>query len=159
MSSIVHHYTIRALQQWIRTKPLFIICYGDIVPRLCFVGFVGSACGYGTCCRTYRSSGARVWKSHRTHRSCGHGYGSLTELTHVLGRYVYKCCTRTPVILWHGRTELTKLPGTGINVQNSRSSGHGCECRTELADFPVRVIPGKIPRVWFCTYPTEHNVE
>ena len=30
--------------------------------------------------------------------------------------------------------------------------------RTELQEAPVRVILGKIPRVWFCTYPSEHNV-
>ena len=40
-----------------------------------------------------------------------------------------------------------------------RSSGHGSERRTEVTEFLVRVIPGKIPRVWFCTYPIKNTLE
>ena len=69
----------------------------------------------------------RVWESYRTSRSFGHGYGSVTEPTEVpgiVGRAyityrssgrVQKVCTRTRV-LWHGRTSLAEVPGTGMNV-------------------------------------------
>ena len=72
----------------------------------------------------------RVWKSYRTHRSSGYGYGSLTELTeypgmytnvipvpvHVLApRYFYK---GIPVarVLCHGRNDLTEVAGMCMNA-------------------------------------------
>ena len=87
----------------------------------------------------------RVWKSYRTHSSFGYGYGILTELTDVPGRYTNVVLVPVPApgyfykgipvpwILCHGRTELTEVPGTGKNVVQS------------LHKFRVRVIP----RVWF----------
>ena len=66
-----------------------------------------------------------------------------------------RCCTRTrtrtrvflqglpvPRVLCHGRTELTQVPGTGMNVVQN------------LQQFRARVTL----RVWFCAYPTEHNI-
>ena len=35
----------------------------------------------------------RAWKSYRTHRSSGYGYGRISELTEVPGRYTNECCT------------------------------------------------------------------
>ena len=93
--------------------------------------------------------------SYRTHRSSGYGYESLTELElpevpgiimarayrtsrKVPGRH--KNAAPVPRVLWHGRADLTEVPGTGMNVvQNSqklfvrvwmlyrthRSSGYG----------------------------------
>ena len=82
----------------------------------------------------------------------GHGYGSLTEPTEVPGRYTnvvpvpvpatgyfYKGIP-VPRVLYHKRTELNEVPGTGTNVVQN------------LQKFRVRVIP----RVWFCAYPKEH---
>ena len=43
----------------------------------------------------------------------------------------------------HGRTELTENPGTGMKVVQ------------KLQKFRY---PGILPRVWFCTYPAEHNL-
>ena len=40
----------------------------------------------------------------------GYGYGSLTELTEVPGRYAN--VVPVPRVLWHGRTGLTEVPGT-----------------------------------------------
>ena len=78
----------------------------------------------------------RVWKSYKTHRSSGYGYGSLAdlredsgtgmevlqnsqkfrvrdghlpELTEVPDRYPN--VVPVPRVLWHGRTELTEVPG------------------------------------------------
>ena len=51
-------------------------------------------------------------------------------------------------VLWHGRTELTEVPGRYKNVvpvprvlvarayRAYRSSGYGYECRTELTEVP-----------------------
>ena len=68
----------------------------------------------------------RVLMSYRTHRSSGYGYESLTErpevpgiaarayrITEVPGRY--KNAVPVPLVLWHGRTDLTEVPGTGMN--------------------------------------------
>ena len=51
---------------------------------------------------------------YRTYRSSGYGYGSVTQLTEVPGRYE----NAVPVlgVLWHGRTELTEVPGKGTTV-------------------------------------------
>ena len=66
-------------------------------------------------------------KSYRTYRISGYGYGSLTELTEVSGRYTnvvslpvpvlepgYVCKGNIPVarVLRHGRVKLTQVPGT-----------------------------------------------
>ena len=40
-----------------------------------------------------------------------------------------------PGYLWHERTTLTEVPGTGISVvQYFRSPGYGYECPTELGE-------------------------
>ena len=75
----------------------------------------------------------RVWESYRTSRSFGYGYGSVTELTEVPGiaaraYRTQRSCGRVQKMLYPypgysgtGRTELTELPGTGMNVlQNSQ---------------------------------------
>ena len=103
---------------------------------------------------------ARVWESYRIHNSSGYRYASLAEITEVPGRCtnVVYACTRTrsrvflkwhipvPRVLYHGRTELTEVPGTGMKLVPN------------LQAFRVRVPLGKIPRVWFCTYPTGHKL-
>ena len=66
----------------------------------------------------------RVWGSYRAYRNSGHGTEVLqnsqkfralwhrrTELT-----YVIKMIYRYPGCLWHWRTELPEVPGTGMNV-------------------------------------------
>ena len=57
-------------------------------------------------------------------------------------------------VLWHGRTELTKVPGRYKNAipvprvfvarayRAYRSSGYGYECPTELTEVLCRVIRG-----------------
>ena len=67
----------------------------------------------------------------------GYGYGSLTELTEVPGRYAN--VVPVPRVLWHGRTELTKVSGTCMNVvQNSaRVTGTYGFGSTELTEVPV----------------------
>ena len=63
--------------------------------------------------------------------SSGYGYGNVKELTDVPGIVArayrnhkfqagIKMLYPYPWYLWNGRTELTEVPGTGINVvQNS----------------------------------------
>ena len=70
-------------------------------------------------------------------------YESFPELAEVPGRYTH--VVPVPRVLWHGHTELDVSFVDGYEG-------------TELTEVPVRVIPGKILRVWFCTYPTEHNL-
>ena len=94
----------------------------------------------------------RVWESCRTSRSFGYGYGSVTELTEVPGIVarayrthrssgrVQKMLYPYPGYCGTGRTELTEVPGMGMNVLQSsqklfvrvwmlyrthRSSGYG----------------------------------
>ena len=77
---------------------------------------------------------------------CAHsGYenGSLRELTKVPGRYANVVPVPVPAPDYFYK---------GIPVPRVLCHGH-----TELKEVAVRVLPGKIPRVWFCTYPTEHN--
>ena len=82
----------------------------------------------------------------------GQGYGDLTELTEVPG-------TGTEVlqnsqkfwVLWHGRTELTDVPGRYKNAvpvprvfvarayRAYRSSGYGYEFVQNIEKFRVRV--------------------
>ena len=75
----------------------------------------------------------RVWESYRTSRSFGYGYGSVTKLTEVPGIVArayrtYRSSGRVQKVLYlypgycgTGRTELTEVPGTGMNVvQNSQ---------------------------------------
>ena len=62
---------------------------------------------------------ARVRKCYRTHRSSGYVPRAYTthrtsELAEVPGRY--KMLYPYPGYLWHGRGELTQVPGTGMNV-------------------------------------------
>ena len=48
-----------------------------------------------------------------------------------------------PGYLWHWRTELTEIPGTGMkSYRTYRSSGYGFECPTERTEVPCREIPG-----------------
>ena len=84
--------------------------------------------------------------AYRTHRSFGYGYECPTELTEVAGTGMkvlqnfqklrvlwhgrteltevpgrYKNAVPVPLVLWHGRTDLTEVPGTGMYVvQNSQ---------------------------------------
>ena len=58
---------------------------------------------------------ARGVQSLQKFRVLWHG---RTELTGVPGRY--EDAVPIPRVLWHGRTDLTVVPGTGMNVvQNS----------------------------------------
>ena len=91
-------------------------------------------------CRV-RGFRVRVWELYRTCRSFGYGYGSVTELTAVPGivarayrnhrssRYCgtgaqnsqkFRAGTKNavpvPGYCGTGRTELTEVPGTGMNV-------------------------------------------
>ena len=83
----------------------------------------------------------RVREYYRTHRSsgyCGTGVQNSQKSRagiKMLYPYLGYC--------GHRRTE---VPGTGMNVLQN------------LHKFFVGKYPGKIPRVWFCTYPTEHNL-
>ena len=61
----------------------------------------------------------RALKSCRTHRSSGYGYGSLTELTEIPGRYVYESCPRTPGIV-AGAYRTYKSSGTGMDVVHTQ---------------------------------------
>ena len=103
----------------------------------------------------------RVWKSYRTCRSSGYGYGSHTELTVVPGRYTnvvpvpvpapryfYKGIP-VPRVLCHGSKELTEVPGTGMDVvQTSQKFGYGYGNLTELIEVPgmfTNVVPVPVP--------------
>ena len=58
--------------------------------------------------------GMKVLQNFQKFRVLWHG---RTELTEVPGRY--KNAVPVPRVLWHGRTDLTEFPGTGMNaVQN-----------------------------------------
>ena len=60
-----------------------------------------------------------VCNSYRTHRNSGYGMEVLQKLTNVPGRYTN--VVPVPRVSWHGRTELTEVSGTGMNVlQNSQ---------------------------------------
>ena len=56
----------------------------------------------------------RVRKCYRTHRSSGYCGTGVQNLQNVWAgiRMLYPY----PAYLWHGRTELTEVPGTGMNV-------------------------------------------
>ena len=72
---------------------------------------------------------------YRTRRSSGYGYESLTELPEVSGTGM-KVLQNFPKfrVLWHGRTELTELPGRYENaVPVPRVLWHG---RTDLTEVP-----------------------
>ena len=118
-------------------------------------------------------------QSDRTHRSSGYGYESLTHLTEAQGTGMEvlqsskKFRVRNPPKFRVGIRILYPYPGyCGTGVQKirkfrvrvwmsyvtHRSSGYGYECRAEHTEVPARVVPGKIPRVWFCTYLTEHKL-
>ena len=75
----------------------------------------------------------RVWESYRSSRYFGYGYGSVTEFTEVpsIVAWAYRTHRRSgrvqkimcpyPGNCGTGRTELTEVPGTGMNVlQNSQ---------------------------------------
>ena len=64
-----------------------------------------------------------------------------TELTEVPGRY--KNAVPVPRVLWHWCTELTEVPGTGMNVvQNLQKFRVRVWICTELTRVPERVISG-----------------
>ena len=68
----------------------------------------------------------RVWRSYRTFRSSGYGYGSRTELSEVPGIVAraygtHKSSERVQTMLYpypgycgHGRTERAEVPGVGL---------------------------------------------
>lgn len=75
----------------------------------------------------------RVWKSYQNYRRSGYGYVKSYRIDRSSG-YVDECCTRTRTcsrVLCHRRTELTEIPGPGMNVTH-RSSGCGYDCLTEV---------------------------
>ena len=90
----------------------------------------------------------RVWESCRTSRSCRYGYGSVTELSEVLGIgarvYITLTCSGRVQNVYYpypgycvtGRTELTEVAGTGMNVLPN------------LPNFFVGKYPAWLPRVW-----------
>ena len=93
----------------------------------------------------------RVWGSCRTYSSCGYGYESVTELTEVPGIVaqahrthrssgrVQKTTYPYPGYYGTGRTELTDVPGTGMNViHNSQKFRVLWHLRTELTEVPGR---------------------
>ena len=79
----------------------------------------------------------REWKSYIFYRSSAYGYGSLTELTEVAGRYTNVVLVPVPArgyffkgipvprVLCLGCTELAEVPGTGKNVQNLQKFRYG----------------------------------
>ena len=76
--------------------------------------------GYGFECPTELTqvpgTGMKVLQKFQKFRVFWHG---RTELTEVPGRY--KNAVPVPRVLWHGRTDLTEVPVTGMNVvQNSQ---------------------------------------
>ena len=107
-----------------------------------------------------------VWKSYRTHRSCGYGMEVLLNSQKFRVRHT----NVLPRVLCHGRTDLTQVLGTGINVvqylqkfrvrvsksyRSHRSCGYGMEVLQNSQKFRVRytnVVP--VPRV-LCHWRTE----
>ena len=119
----------------------------------------------------------RVWEFYRTSRSFGYGYASVEELTqipdivaranitHRNSERVQKVLCPKPGYCGTGRTKLTEVPSTGMNVlQNSqkfrvrvwkscrtcRSSGywHGCTELTEVSGRYENAV--SVPRVlWY----------
>ena len=93
--------------------------------------------------------------SHRTHRSSGYGYESLTGLPVVpgTGMKVLQYLQNFRV-LWNGRTELPKVPGRYQHAvpvprvlvapayRTSTSSGYGYKFPTEVTEILCEVIPG-----------------
>ena len=104
----------------------------------------------------------------QTHKRSGYGYACPTELTEAPGTGMTVLHNfRNFRVLWHGCTELTEVPGryekavpvprvcAELAYRTYRSSGHGYECPTKLAEVPgtdinalqnsqkfqVRVIP------------------
>ena len=69
-------------------------------------------------------------------------------------RMLYPYLYPPPVIFLKG---IPVPRGCATGYRTYTSSAYVYDCRTELAELPVRV-PGKISRVWFCTEPTEHNL-
>ena len=86
--------------------------------------------------------------AHRTHRSSGYGYECAAELTGVPGTGMkvlqnfhmfrvlwhgrkeltevpgrYENAVPVPRVLWHGHTDLTEVPGTGNTRVNTRPRG------------------------------------
>ena len=110
--------------------------------------------------------------SYRTHRSFGYGYESLTELPEVPDTtYGYESRENLQNfrVLWHGRTELTEVPGrykhavpvprvfVALAYRTSRSSGYGYECCTVVAEVICRVIPGVNPPGMVLCVPYRQN--
>ena len=90
------------------------------------------------------------------YKSSRHGYASLTQ--------------KFRVRVWKF-SELSKVSGRNTNAVPAhvlapgyfkRTYTYPSSCATGVQNsqtFWARVIPGKIPWTWFCTYPTEHNLE
>ena len=88
-----------------------------------------------------------------SYRSSGHGYGSLTELTEVPGTSME--ALRNPQKFRVGTRMLYPYPypHPGIFTGAYPYPGYCATSVQNLQKFRVRV-----PRVWFCTYLTEHNL-
>ena len=94
-----------------------------------------------------RSQKFRVpaWTSYRTHEKFRVRYVLQNSQKFRVGVYVNKCCTRTRTrprtrFVFKGHIPVPRVL---------------CNGRTKLTEVPVRVIPGKIPLVWFRTYRTK----
>ena len=91
----------------------------------------------------------RVWESYRTSRSFGYWHGSVTELTEVPGIVArayrtHRSSGRVQNMLYPypgyggtGGTELTQVPGTGMNVLQNPQKFRVCgyERLTELPEY------------------------
>ena len=81
-----------------------------------------------------------VWKSYGTHRSSGF--------------WGYECCirTRTPTrVSLKGYIRTPGICATGVqNLQKFR-------VRVQMSCITIQIPVRVVPRVWFCTYPTQHN--
>ena len=79
-------------------------------------------------------------------------------ITHISFRTGIKMLYPYSGYLWHRRTELAEVPGTGMKYRTYTSSGYGYECPTELTEVLRRVIPGvNTPgMVLYVPYRTQH---
>ena len=76
----------------------------------------------------------RVWGSYTTYRSSGYGYGSVTELTEVLGIVARAHKTHSGMV---GMNMPCRTPGIVAQVYiTHRSSGYGYERHTKLPEVP-----------------------
>lgn len=102
----VHHHNYSLIRRYQAKNCKVMICR--------VYGFLVRVWKYLQMCR------ALIWKCYKTHISSGNcGNGVYTDFTEIPGGYKY--VVPVPRVLWHGHTELTQVPGTGMNViQNSQ---------------------------------------